>query len=219
MGEIPQFLLKFKGSTREKVRAALVRVVESAEVQHASGKQLKTTTLRESTKLISVTKVRSAGGGDQNAITECLREWRAGRLSLGESWGDEQERPSGGPQDAQAGSELGERLRAAKTDAERRDVIHEAMAMAADGRITDKLLQALTSALNAARLSDQAARSVEPEELDQLLPATAEAVGLVQAYEGITSDVRRNLVAEFVAEQLAKDMAEGPQANRQEGAQ
>lgn len=215
MGEIPQILQKFKGATREKVRASLVRVIETMELPGAKDR---TTTLRESTKLVSITKVRSAGGGDQNCITECLREWRAGRLSLADSWGDP-DGPTGSTERSAAGTALAERLRASKTDAERSEVLAEASAQAADGGIPIPLLMALTSACNAARLSDKEARAVEPDEIDAVLPCTQEAVPLIEAFEAITSDVRRKLVMEFATEQLAKDQAEGPQANRvdQEG--
>src|SRR5690606_8016491 len=103
MAEIPHEARKFKGETRERVRRALLTHLERDE-------------LRASAKLVTVASLVDAGSKDRNATTTCLRLWRKGELSVGESWDDAPAPAAGSSGEAPANDDLAELVRAARTD-------------------------------------------------------------------------------------------------------
>lgn len=203
MGGIPKELAKFKGITREKARHALVRTIETQE-------------LRESTKLVSIAKLRTNGGGDQNCITECLRAWRAGLLSFGDSWGDEA--PSAGAVAAEedereaAREKLAEMITTAATDGDREAVGLEIMRQLTLGLIGEKDGKVLQGLLGEVRQTAQKKRENEPppEDPTRLLLASEEGMKAARAIDLMVSDERRERVLGFLAAELLADAAEHP---------
>ena len=168
---------------------------------------------REDKRAITGEKVRALARANNNTTATLLRLWRTGVLSLAETWAD-----GGGTQEATPEQaervDLARRMREATSDGDRTTVLLEASARALELDIPAGLLQALTGALNAARQSHKEARAAEPppQEIASLLPATAEAIPLIEAFESITGEARRKLVIEFAREQLERDRLEGPKA-------
>lgn len=207
MGEIPKELEKFKGPTREKVRHALLRTIETQE-------------LRESTKAVSIAKVRTNGGGDQNAITECLRAWRAGQLSIGEPWDTPQPRAAeaAAEEDEREAAEtkLAEMISAAATDGDREAVGLEVMRQLALGLISEKDGKALQALLGEIRQTAQKKRENEPppEDPTRLLLASEVAMKAARAVDLMVSDARRERVLAFIAAELEGDAVEHPNVDR-----
>lgn len=207
MGEIPKELEKFKGPTREKVRHALLRTIETQE-------------LRESTKAVSIAKVRTNGGGDQNAITECLRAWRAGQLSMAEPWdapavsaadavAEEDEREA-------ARTQLAGMIERAATDGDRESVGLEIMRQLALGLIGEKDGKALQALLGEVRQTAQKKRENEPppEDPTRLLLASELGMKAARAVDLMVSDARRDRVLAFIAAELDADAIECPNVDR-----
>jgi hypothetical protein len=194
--EIPAEFLIFKPATRERVRRALASVVEES--------------CRSSKDVVSITKVRGAGSGDQNATTALLRGWREGKLSLAESW----EGPATAPAAqskfvSEGGSDLAELVRNAQT--------HDDL-LAAGKAVALQLLEgldperagALKSLLTEMRQSVKG-RVLEPKEVvESILPCTDEAFPLVEAFEGIEDDDARAEVLAFAQERLEADRMKRP---------
>ena len=209
MPDMPKELGKFKGATREKVRKALIRVLEADEV-------------RASTKAVSIAKVRGAGGGDQNAITEIVRAWRGGELSVADSWDDQKPAAAeagpavmaaGGPADDRV--RLMERIRAATTDGEREGIAQEVGALVAGGVLAPDEAAQIKGAMGEARLAAEARRANEPppEDPTRLLLASAEAMEAARAIDLIVDDERRDRLLGYVQEQLDADRVECPNAD------
>jgi len=207
MGEIPKILAKFKGATREKVRWALARVIETDELRH-------------STKLVSITKIRSAGGGDQNCITECLREWRAGRLSLSDSWDDGA--PSAGTADEESARKAAARARLesmladARNDGDREMILHELSIQLAAELIEPDRAKVIQQALGEARQQAEKRRQNEapPEDPTKLARASDLGMKAARAVDLILSDERRERVLASLAAELEADAIENPNVDR-----
>lgn len=206
MAEIPKEALKFKGPTREKVRRALASVIECDE--H-----------RASTKVVSVAKLRGAGAGDQNAATELLRLWRAGTLSIVDSWDDPTPGSAPGTDEAAAEfarrataarAELERMIRAAKTDGDRELVAHEVMAQLAGGLIDHEIAKEIKGQLDAALKAAAAKRATEPpaEDPTKLALVSDLAMGVGRAVDLVVNDSRRERIAAFVARELEQDLDE-----------
>ncbi len=214
MEKIPKGATKFKGATREKVRKALARVLEEDEV-------------RASTKAVSVAKVRGAGGGDQNAITELVRLWRAGHLSVSDSWDDApvaavQTGPAGQPRGQAADDRVNlmERIRAATTDGDREAIAQEVGALVAGGVLAPDEAAQIKGALGEARLAAEARRANEPppEDPTKMLLASPEALEAARALDMLVGDARRDQALSYIAAQLELDRAEFPHADEGGGA-
>lgn len=210
MAEIPKEAEKFKGPTREKVRRAIARVLEGEET-------------RASTKAISVTKVRGAGAGDANATTELLRLWRAGALSVADSWDDA---PAGGASSPEAGAfaermaqaraELERMIRAAKTDGDREQVAHEVMAQLAGGLIDHDTAKEIKGQLDAALKAAEAKRKAEPppEDPTRLRLASDLALKAAAAVDLVLDVGRRERIVAFIARELEQDLDEHPNTDQ-----
>lgn len=207
MADIPKDLEKFKGPTREKVRRALVRVIETQE-------------LRASTKLVSIARVRGAGGGDQNCITECVRAWRAGALTVAEPWDDAPAKPvAAGAEPAEGhGRKLAEVVALARTDADREAALHLVAVQLADEVLDPARAREIRGALAEARQAAEAKREVEPppEDPRKLLLASAEAMDAARALDLFVDDERRDRVLALIAAELEADRVANP--NVDEGA-
>lgn len=200
MAEIPQEARMFKGATRERVRRALASIVEPE--------------LRDDKKALSVAKLRGAGSGDQNASTTLLRLWRAGQLSLADSWDDPPPPPAPARSakadaDEGRGEDLAQLVRGAQTHD---DLLAAGKAVALqviDGMDPDVAAR-LTQLLTEMRQSVKG-RALEPKEVaEAVLPVTEEAAPLLEAFEGITDDERRARVLEWVQEQAEEDRRARP---------
>lgn len=204
MAEMPKELQKFKGPTREKIRRALAVVLEAPEV-------------RSSTKAVSVTKLRGAGAGDANATTELLRAWRAGQLSVAESWDDATApSPAGGEFDQrrdEARRTLEGMIREAAmspTDGAREKISMEVMAQLAGGLIEEGVAKEIKGQLEAALKAAAAKRQSEPpaEDPTRLLLASELAMKVARVVDLVVSDPRRERIASFVARELEQDLDE-----------
>lgn len=159
MKEIPKEVASITGAVREKVRRAIARVLESEET-------------RGSKKVISVAKVRAAGQCDNHAATKLLSLWRAGALSIADSWEDP-------PPDGASSPEavvFAERLREAQvtlermireaaanpTDGARERISMEVMAQLAGGLIDPDIAGEIKGQLDAALKAGEAKRKAEP---------------------------------------------------------
>lgn len=197
--EIPKEAAKFKGATRDKVRRGLAALLERA--------------LRDDKKAVTVAAIRGEVGGDQNAITTCLRLWRAGEWSVADSWDDPQQPAvrQGEPAGDERAALMG-RIRSAQTDGDREAVVHELAALVA-GRVVDPDEAAqIRGALAEARQAAEAKRATEPppEDPTRLLMATEEAMQVAQAVDWIVDEARRARVVAFVQRELESDMLEHP---------
>ena len=186
MAEIPKEAEKFKGPTREKVRRAIARVLESEET-------------RASTKAISVTKVRGAGAGDANATTELLRLWRAGALSVADSWDDA---PATGASSPEA-SAFAERVREAQVTLER--MIREAAANPTDGareRISMEVMAQLAGGL------------IDPDIAGEIKGQLDAALKAAAAVDLVLDSGRRERIVAFIARELEQDLDEHPNTDQ-----
>lgn len=207
MGEIPKEALKFKGATREKVRAAIVRVLEEGA--------------RKSTKAISVAKVRGAGSGDQNATTELLRLWRAG-WSAADSWEDQPAAAGGGDAEdlerrrAEARDKLEGMISPGMTDGEREAVAHEVIRQLAARLIDPEVAKVIQSHLGEARQQAEKRRKNEPppEDPTRILLASEVAMKAARAIDLYVSDARRERVLAFLGAELEADALEHPNVDR-----
>lgn len=204
MAEIPKEALKFKGPTREKVRRAAARVLECEET-------------RSSTKAISVAKLRGAGCGDQNAATELLRLWRSGALSIVDSWDDPAPASTGSADEPADPSSLGALVRAAKSDGDREELLHELAALVADGKVAPDEAAQIRAALAEARQAADAKRANEPppEDPSKLRLASIEAMNAAAALDMMVDDARRDRLLALIAAELEADRVQHP--NEDEG--
>lgn len=208
MAEIPQELRHIKGATLEKIRRAIVRVLEAAEA-------------RESTKVITVDRVRGAGAGDQNATQKALKAWREARLSVADPWDSPavtQASPGADVSDeAAARRELAARIRSATTDGDREDIAQEVAALVAAEVLEPEEASQIKSAVAEARLSADAKRRNEPppEDPRKLRLASLEAMNAAGAIDMMVDDARRDRVLALIAAELDADRLAHP--NEDEG--
>lgn len=192
-------------ATRENVRRALAKVLEPLH--------------RQDKKEISVTKLRGAGSGDQNATTTLLRLWRAGELSIAEPWTDAPASPGEGQGAADLRAELAARLRVAGTDADREAALLELAALVAAGSVDPDEANAIRGATQEARQAAEAKRSLEPPaaEAERFeLVGEAEAQAALALFYMVSKERRARLLAMIEAE-LAADMAEHPNVDAMGG--
>jgi hypothetical protein len=199
MAEIPQEARIFKGATRERVRRALVNALEGET--------------REDKKIVSVAKLRSAGSGDQNATTTLLRCWRAGQLSVADSWDDPAPPPApvaAPPPRPDEDDGLAARVRGAQTHD---DLLAAGKAIALEllrGGIDEDMADSLKQLLTEMRQSVKG-RALEPKEVvENVLPVTEEAAPLVEAFEAITDDDTRARLLELVQAAVEEDRRRRP---------
>ncbi len=196
---LPIEALTFKPATRENVRRALAKLLETEE-------------RRQDKKEISATKLRGAGSGDQNATTTLLRLWRAGELSIADSWGGEERPTAGTSTGAQGRLDLAQRIRGATTDGERESLLHELAALVAIGDVDADEAAQIKGAMTEARQAAEARRSNEPppEDPTRLLLADSAAMEAARAIDLIEDEARRDRVLAFIAAELEADMAANP---------
>lgn len=209
MTEIPQELRHIKGATLEKIRRAMVRVLEEPET-------------RESTKVITVDRVRGAGAGDQNASQKALKAWREGRLSVVDSWDTPPPSAGKGTAAAEGGDDdqrarLAKRIRAAVTDGDREDIAQEVAALVAAEVLDPDEAAQIKGAVAEARLSADAKRKNEPppEDPSKLRLASPQAMNAAAALDRIVDDARFDRVLAYIAAELEADMVQHP--NTDEG--
>lgn len=196
---IPTEALTFKPATRENVRRAL-------------GKLLETEERRQDKQSISATKLRGMGSGDQNATTTLLRLWRAGELSIADSWADERPAASAPTSSGDARVQLAQQIRHATTDGEREALLHELAAIVAEGDMDADEAAQIKGAMTEARQAAEARRSNEPppEDPTRLLLADSAAMEAARAIDLIEDESRRDRVLAFIAAELEADMAQNP---------
>ena len=208
MQEMPASCAIYKGATREKVRRALVRVLEGDEQ-------------RVSTAVVTIRTLRQAGTSDQNCTAEMLRLWRAGSVSVVDSWDDPRRGelradpppvapPASPTSTARPG--LGARVRSARTDADREGILHELAALVAEGGIAPDEAAQVRAALAEARQAAEKSREVAPvpEEAERMLMVgEAEALAARSLFLMVSDERRARLFALVAAEALV-DAAENP---------
>jgi hypothetical protein len=202
MVEMPQEAAIFKGPTRERARRALLSLIEGQELGATGDK-----------KAITVTKMRAAGSKDTNATTTMLRLWRTGVLSVGDSWDDPPAPVAPVPVarvPVSGGDDLEDLVRAAQTHD---DLLGAgkavALRMLAGGMDPDVAAQ-LKHLLTEMRQSVKG-RALEPKDaVEAILPVTEESAPLVEAFEGIVDDERRDAVLAYVLDQAEQDKAARP---------
>jgi len=200
MAEIPQEIRKYTPENRERCRRAITAALEGA--------------LRADKKLIGVEKVMDAGARDRNATTTMLRLWRAGELSVADVWDAPKVDAPSLPADV---PRLGALVRAAKSDGDREELLHELAALVADGKVAPDEAAQIRAALAEARQAADAKRSNEPapEDPHKLLLASPEAMLAARALDWFVDDGRRDRVLAFIAAELEADRAQHP--NEDEG--
>lgn len=210
MADLPKEAARITGAVREKVRRAIVAVLECEET-------------RGSKRAISVAKVRAAGQCDNGAATDLLRLWRAGALSVADSWDDAPATGASSPEAADLGervrearAELERMIRAAKTDGDREQVAHEVMAQLAGGLIDHDTAKEIKGQLDAALKAAEAKRKAEPppEDPTRLRLASELALKAAAAVDLVLDPGRRERIVAFIARELEQDMDEHPNTDQ-----
>ena len=204
MAEIPQEVRKYTPENRERCRRGIATVIEQA--------------LRGDKKTIGVEKVMDAGSRDRNGTTAMLRLWRSGELSVADRWDDPPPaKPGVTGGDEDAASTLGGLVRAAKSDGDREELLHELAAQVADGNVAPDEAAQIRAALAEARQAADAKRANEPlpEDPTKLRLASLEAMNAAGAIDLFVDDTRRDRVLAFIAAELDADRMQNP--NTDEG--
>lgn len=211
MAQIPEEAERFSGEVRERVRQAMARQLEDAHRSDKHG--------------LRVGDVRAAARCEMSAASALVGLWRAGKISLADSWADPA--PAGGGAgagggaagDGEAGDEgarrlavLERRVRAAMTDGDREALAHELAALVAAGTVPPAVAREIRGALADARASADARREHEPppEDPTRLCLVSAAALEVARALDFIVDDARRERIAAYVASELNADMAQHP---------
>ncbi len=208
MPEIPAELRSYKPETREKIRRGLCSALEVA-AREACGRK---------PALFSGESVRVAAGADSNACNRAFKAWKAGLLSVGESWAGEESAKRPEPAQKADASGLGERVRVATTDGDREELLHELAALVADGQVDPVQAREIRGSLAEARQAADAKRANEPppEDPRRMLLASPQAMDAARAIDRIVDDARFDRVLAFIAAEVEADKIQHP--NTDEGA-
>jgi hypothetical protein len=195
---IPPDCRAFKPAKRERVRHALAKLLEEA--------------LRQDSKVVSIARVRAAaGGGDQNSATALLRAWRAGELSVADSWEQEE-----GPGGEAARDELAEALAAKDPERVRAAVASRVARGELEAAAARVVLDACAADAPAGAVPLEG--ELEDDDVDlerqEAMLATREAMQVAKAFDLMVSDERRARIATFVARELDQDVTEHPNLDR-----
>lgn len=194
MADLPEEARRYKPENRERCRHSIASLIEPAT--------------RDDKKVVTVERVVQAGSKDRNATTTLLRLWREGKLSIADAWDDAPATPSAPAPPVP--SDLGERVRAARTDGDREALLHELAALVADGALDPEQAAQIRAALAEARQAAEMKREAEPPQEDptRLLLASELALLVARTVDRCVSPERRERIAAYVARELEQDLDE-----------